>query len=160
MRFYLGALLLVVAVTAAQAQDAPPPVSVSTQEVLHAEANAARARHGLAPLQIDANLNQLCQNWANHMASRRWMYHGGGENIIACGQTSCRGAINSWLGSPGHRAFVLGHALVAGWGHAVDSNGRHYWAGAFRSGDGEATVQVNTGGGSQHTRWRFFRRRR
>lgn len=145
-------------IVAILAQTPPPAPTYAT--TLNATANAARARHGLPPLTEDAALNELCQNWANYMARTGRFHHGGGENIIAMGQSSCQSAMNAWLNSPGHRAHVLGGGRLAGWGHAVSSSGQHYWAGVFRGSSGGGSVTYSSGGSSYHRRGLFGRFRR
>lgn len=136
-----------------------PSASPTYATTLNASANAARAKHGLPPFTEDAALNELCQNWANYMARTGRFHHGGGENIIAMGQSSCQSAMNAWLSSPGHRAHVLGGGRLAGWGHAVSSSGYHYWAGVFRGSSGGGSSVAYSSGGSNYRRG-FFRIRR
>lgn len=75
-----------------------------------AEANVEREKHGLSPLEIDETLMKSSKVNAQRMARESFMRHlpgpYGGE-IIARGQPTVRGAINSWLNSPGHRALLL-----------------------------------------------------
>ena len=113
----------------------------STQQSLHEETQRERASRGLAPQQLDDELCRLCQRWAQHMARTGRFSHGGGENVIAYGASTPSGAIRMWLGSPPHRAFLLGGATKAGWGAARSPSGTWYWAGAFR---GEAILTEPT----------------
>ncbi len=109
--------------------EAAKPIS----ERLHEVAQSYRERSKLPRQELDAECNQIAQNWANHMASVQSMYHGGGENIIAYGTSTPEATMQMWINSPGHRAFVMGGNQRAGWGAAKAKNGTWYWAGAFRN---------------------------
>lgn len=99
-----------------------------------AETNAARARSGLPPLEVDPGLMNRARNHARWMAGNRNMAHGQGvtENI-AMGQTSASEAVSSWMNSSGHRSNMLngGHTRI-GVGVAYSSNGTPYWCQQFR----------------------------
>lgn len=99
---------------------------------LHDETQQARASRGLPPQSLDDDLCRLCQRHAEWMASRDSMFHGSGENVVAYGTTTPGSTVRMWLGSPPHRAFLLGESSRAGWGAAQAASGRWYWAGAFR----------------------------
>lgn len=74
------------------------------------EANVEREMRGLAPLVIDETLMDGADINARKMARESNLRHLPGPysgEIIASGQPSVRGAITSWLNSPGHRALLL-----------------------------------------------------
>lgn len=110
-------------------------VSLSAAEsAAVARTNAARARAGLPPLAVDSQLMQSARGHARWMAGNRSLTHGSGvtENI-GMGQTSASEAVNSWMGSSGHRANILGggHTRVGiAVAHAAD--GTAYWCQQFR----------------------------
>jgi uncharacterized protein YkwD len=103
--------------------------------------NRARRRNGLAPLAQDASLRRAAGRHARDMARRGYFAHqrpGGpslmdrlhaagwdgnaaGETIAwGCGDAANAGAtVRSWLGSPPHRAILLGGFARAGVGMAA-----------------------------------------
>jgi uncharacterized protein YkwD len=122
--------------------DEPAPFEPSEVQSHMASLNDTyRVSRGLWPHKLDAELCGLSQRWAEHMAARGWMGHGGGENIVAYGTASVPATMAMWRASGGHNAHLLSGTTRAGWGHAVSANGTHYWAGAFR---GEATTTTTT----------------
>lgn len=124
-----------------------------TQTHMAALNDTYRASRGLSPHKLDAELCRLSQRWAEHMAARGWMGHGGGENIVAYGTSSVPATMAMWRASGPHNGFLLSGTTRAGWGHAVSENGTHFWAGAFRGESGQvATYQT-----SARRRWRFWR---
>jgi uncharacterized protein YkwD len=108
--------------------------------------NTARAGAGLAPVAWDARVATAAQAHSADMAAMNRMTHTGsdgsdagdrllragfdwrawGENV-ATGQTSVQSAFDAWMGSPGHRAQILGGFTVIGLGAAQGSNGLIYW---------------------------------
>lgn len=115
--------------------------------------NAERAREDLPPLGANARLMQAAQIQADQNASAgrldhvlpgaryprvedrlaavgyRWQAYG--ENL-AYGQRTPAEAIQSWIGSPGHRANILsGSFTEIGIGHSTDSAGRAYYVQVF-----------------------------
>ncbi|XP_058055285.1 uncharacterized protein LOC131206646 [Anopheles bellator] len=80
-------------------------------EVLN-QHNTLRKRHSAAPLQLDSNLCNYAQEWANTLASRNVMQHRSnnkyGENLYACfGKTNITGAeaVNNWYNEIKYYAF-------------------------------------------------------
>ena len=116
-----------------------------------------RASRGLSPHKLDAELCKLSQRWAEHMAARGWMGHGGGENIVAYGTSSVPATMAMWRASGPHNGFLLSGTTRAGWGHAISASGVHFWAGAFRGASGSGQTSTYQPSGS---RWRLFGRRR
>ena len=99
-----------------------PAVSASASEsgTIHSLVNAARASAGLAPLRLNAGLDQVAANWANQLAASGQLAHnpsyaaqipGGwmnaGENV-AQGQPTGAAMHDAWMASPQHRANILG----------------------------------------------------
>lgn len=92
--------------------------------------NEQRARYGLAPLRLNAQLSlaagdrvgdMFSQRYFDHVApdgtspfvwakSRGYRYRTIGENL-AEGQRSAREVVADWMSSPGHRANILGRAF-------------------------------------------------
>jgi uncharacterized protein YkwD len=78
--------------------------------------NAERSRYGLPELQIDQGLMQTARQHATWMTVNQSMVHTRlplAENI-AMGQPSAQHALQSWMGSSGHRANILnpGHRRI------------------------------------------------
>ena len=141
-----------------------PAVFGDTQEAtmaekMHTESSRVRKERGLKVQQLDPECCKIAQKWAENMAARRSMYHGGGEQIIATGYDTVPAVFRAWLNSSGHRAWVLSGNPRAGWGAAQSSSGQWYWAGAFRRPEGEVIVRPVTTYTPQRRRG-FFRRRR
>ena len=99
---------------------------------MHASASEQRARVGLPTQQLDEELCKQAQRWANNMANRNSMYHGGGEQVIAYGYSSPQQCIQGWINSPAHRAWVLGRNGRCGFGVQRSWSGQWYYAGVFR----------------------------
>ena len=115
------------------AEKSPPPLSENvTIRELFEEMNRRRASAGLPAMELDEELCVVSQRWSNYMSRSHAFHHGGGENIIAMGQTTPREAINSWMNSSGHRAFLMGGSRRVGFGAQRASNGTWYWSGTFR----------------------------
>lgn len=128
--------------------------SLSDRQIqLHAEAQRHRVAHGREPQRLDAELCGVAQRWAETMAARNSMYHGGGEQIIAYGTRSAPATVAMWIASGPHNAWLLSNCTRAGWGHAVSRSGTHFWAGAFRGGSTSTSGVAYTA-----RRLRFFRR--
>ena len=66
--------------------------------------NVCRAKHGVPPLSLNNKLNQLAQQWAEHLLSKSHLEHrpnnNNGENIYMSGgkgaQELAQGAVDSW----------------------------------------------------------------
>ena len=118
-------VVALVAVALCQA-DEPAPFEPSEAQIHCASLNDTyRVSRGLRPHKLDAELCGLSQRWAEHMASRGWMGHGGGENIVAYGTSTVPSTMTMWRASGPHNAHLLSGTTRAGWGHAVSANGTH-----------------------------------
>lgn len=91
-----------------------------------------RARSGLFKQQLDETLCQQAQSWANNMANRNAMYHGGGEQVVGRGYGSPEACVQGWINSPPHRMWVLGGNSRCGFGVQRSWSGQMYYAGVFR----------------------------
>lgn len=130
--------LLLVALTPMFAQANSP-------EELTAELNVFRAQAGLPLLTTDPALCTTCQTWSMHLSSTGRFYHGGGEHVIARGQSSAREVVRDWLNSPGHRAWLMSSTSTSvGWGVSTDARGQYTWAGAFNGSCGSAGCSTTT----------------
>ncbi|MDO5605020.1 MAG: CAP domain-containing protein [Paracoccus sp. (in: a-proteobacteria)] len=128
-----------------------PPSAAETAGAL-ATTNALRARHGLAPLRLDATLQRAAQGHACDMARLGLMGHGAGGNSgpaarikalgyrpritaenIAAGHFSLDRVMGEWAASPGHRRNVTITGLRDfGIGRAVAADGRSvFWAAIY-----------------------------
>lgn len=106
------------------------------------ETNKLRAKHGLAPVKADGNLDKVAQNWAWHLAKTDTLNHhprfwesypsyntrGGSENILqAWNSYSAYRLTQLWYNSPGHRKNMLDpDAKTLGVGIAVRLDGKLY----------------------------------
>jgi uncharacterized protein YkwD len=126
----------------------PPRAGPSTGDLtlIVGMVNAARAGSGLAPVAWDTRVATAAQAHSADMAAMNLMTHAGsdgsdagdrllragfdwhawGENVAA-GMASVQSAFDAWMGSPGHRAQILGGFIVIGLGAAQGSNGTIYW---------------------------------
>lgn len=94
--------------------------------------NQTRARAGLPPLVLNAEMCAAAQRHANWMASSGVFVHSGlpyRENI-AYNQVSPEHAVQSWTYSPGHYANMCS-GREAGFGYQV-RGGAGYWVAVFR----------------------------
>jgi Cysteine-rich secretory protein family len=112
--------------------------------------NQERAKNGLSPLKINAELNYAADKYAEEMSKRRVLSHTGpdgskpwdraetvgyearmmGENIAA-GQRTPEQVVKGWMDSPGHRANIL-RSQYTDIGVGFYNN---YWVQDFGSGD-------------------------
>jgi hypothetical protein len=137
--------------------DEPQKFEPSDQQVLlHAEAQRHRIASGRDAQELDAECCRIAQAWAETMAARRSMFHGGGEQIVAWNGGSLSQAFGMWRSSNGHNAWLLSSTTRAGWGHA-SNGGSHYWAGAFR-GAVASTTSGTTYSNPRRGWFRVFRR--
>lgn len=98
-----------------------------------AAVNRTRAAYGLAPLQGDATLDAGCESAANYCATVGGLDHTAGNEILAYNQTGIDAAIQSWLNSPAHRAYLLSSKFkTAGVSVVRDKYGRVWCAMRFR----------------------------
>lgn len=114
------------------------PRLVDNQEIkaIYDAAMLQRVRHGLPMQELDEAYCRLAQNWANHMAATGFMRHGGGEEIVAWSSDPRELAaecIRMWMGSTGHRRWVLSGSRLCGYAVARSKSGT-YWAGEFTAG--------------------------
>lgn len=91
--------------------------------------NEERLKAGLSPVEASPELSCAAGRHAADIGPRRGCSHAGsdgssfsqraaacglqmksGGEIIACGQQTPRAAVDAWLGSPGHRAVMLGRS--------------------------------------------------
>ena len=93
---------------------------------------ALRVRGG-RPIELDEECCQIAQRWADRMARTRSFRHGGGEQIIAQGYRTIKACFAGWMGSSGHRRWVLSNSDKCGWGYQRSSSGHCYWVGVFRN---------------------------
>jgi uncharacterized protein YkwD len=91
-----------------------------------------RAQYGLPEQELDEELCEIAQRWANRMAAQNAMFHGGGEQIIAQGYPDEESCVRGWIYSAPHRAWVLSRNAKCGFGCQKGSDGRWYWAGVYR----------------------------
>jgi hypothetical protein len=154
---YWASLVLCSCLFAAVAMgDEPPRWEPSDSQVLlHAEAQRHRIANGRDAQELDAECCRIAQAWAETMAARRSMFHGGGEQIVAWNGGSLSQAFGMWQSSGGHNAWLLSSTTRAGWGHA-SNGGAHYWAGAFRG----AVASTTSGTTYSNPRRGWFRWRR
>lgn len=102
--------------------------------------NARRVARGLVPLAADPTLDALASTWAARLAFFGSLDHGdfagrlrsvypgraGAENLAA-GPPTAEAVADSWMGSPGHRANLLGPFTAAGVGRATARDGTISW---------------------------------
>lgn len=101
--------------------------------------NEARAKAGVKGLQIDLDLDDRSQSWAEWMANHNSLKHSNlhgdymsmGENIAA-GQQDEKEVVGDWMRSSGHRRNILNSRFShVGFGYAVSSSGTPYWCTMF-----------------------------
>jgi len=97
--------------------------------------NSARAKFGLASLEIDHDLMQSARQHAKWMAQNHNLVHTSrpvAENI-AMGQENSKEAVGCWMNSSGHRANILNrwHRRI-GVASARNGNGTVFWCQQFR----------------------------
>jgi hypothetical protein len=155
---YWASLVLCSVLFAAVAMgDEPQKFEPSDQQVLlHAEAQRHRLANGRDSQELDAECCRIAQAWAETMAARRSMFHGGGEQIVAYGYSTPAAAMRVWIASGGHNTWLLSSTRRAGWGAAQSSGGTWYWAGAFRG----AVASTTSGTTYSNPRRGWFRWRR
>jgi len=119
----------------------------SSEQVALDEINQFRARHGLHALQHSEELNNASRRWSSTMRERRIFQHassaergGAGENIAMNHETdpvaSARRAVQQWINSPAHRAFLLSRNITEA---GVGGDGG-YWTFRARARASERTV--------------------
>ncbi len=129
----IGVLIVAALDTAPAPKPAAPQLWQIEQSIID-QTNAERARNGVAPLAVDASLEQTARNHAAWMTNNRVMQHSTmnvAENI-AWNQRSVPEVMNSWMNSPGHRANILNpsyHRIGVAAYTATD--GSVYWCQQF-----------------------------
>lgn len=90
--------------------------------------NRERARYGLPPLKINAEMCVAAQKHALWMATTGWYVHSnlGMSEIIHCGPMNPADAVNGWIYSPPHHGVMLSGATEAGLGYSIQ-NGTPFW---------------------------------
>jgi uncharacterized protein YkwD len=130
----LAAALVVAALVCVEAPSAAHTARASTLEAQAlSDINAVRAQHGLRPLRISLRLNAAARQHSTQMAASGYFSHssadgtafwrrigrfygsGGyrywsvGENLLwASPSVDAGGMVKMWMGSPEHRANLLG----------------------------------------------------
>lgn len=95
--------------------------------------NRTRAAFGRSPLQSDANLDAGSEYAANHCATVGGLDHTAGNEILAYNSSGIDVAIQTWLQSPAHRAYLLSPSFsFAGVSVVRDRFGRVWCAMRFR----------------------------
>ncbi|MFD3430777.1 CAP family protein [Nocardia fluminea] len=106
----VGFALLIAAVATLSHPSAATASSNFAQEVLDAH-NSLRARHGAAPLKLDADLNRQAQDWADHLSRTGMFGHRPnnryGENLYAAvgATTSGLSVTEAWYDEVGDYNF-------------------------------------------------------
>lgn len=129
------------------AETQKPSVSAYEQEVARL-VNEERAKAGLAPLTLDAELSRVARMKSQDMHDRGYFDHNSptygtpfqlmksqgiayrtaGENI-AMGYRTPEAVVRAWMDSPGHRANILNASYTKlGVGYVADGN---YWTQHF-----------------------------
>tara|TARA_R110000824_G_scaffold120382_5_gene275686 strand:+ start:25702 stop:26127 length:426 start_codon:yes stop_codon:yes gene_type:complete len=120
------------------ANAAPPPPAEKLADnprivAMYKESVRRRQAYRLGPQTLDEKCCKVAQDWAEYLAKNHYFHHGGGEQIIAAGYPTVESAFGGWMGSRGHRYWVLSRTEFCGWGCAESSTGRWYWVGCFRT---------------------------
>jgi uncharacterized protein YkwD len=95
--------------------------------------NQERARYGLPPLKMNAQMCVAAQKHAHWMASTGWYVHSnlGWPEIIHSGPVTPESAVQGWIWSPAHHAIMLSGGTEAGFGYSV-RNGVPFWVTVIR----------------------------
>ena len=103
------ALLLAPSPEAKQAEHKKGPQLIPIERSIVDFTNAERARYGLAPLEVEAELMKSARRHTAWMTNNRSLVHTSrpvAENI-AMGQPDSRAVVAAWMNSSGHRANIL-----------------------------------------------------
>ena len=162
MRWWLSLLccLLLLLPVASSAQAAPLPEVVeqpsldltpTEQEIVNL-VNQERAKAGLHPLTVSAELTLSARRYSAYMAQANFFGHVGpdGSTLVtrdtaagytgwtylaenlAAGQPTPRAAVDGWLASPSHRANIFSpYVYETGVGYAAGGTYGHYWTQEF-----------------------------
>ena len=128
----LGAVALFLGMTPTSESEPEPLAENDLIVSMHESATDYRERYHLNEQELDEDLCKIAQKWANNMANRNVMYHGGGEQVVAYGYSNPEQCIQAWINSPAHRAWVLGRNSKCGFGLQKSWSGRWFYAGVFR----------------------------
>ncbi|KAJ2009426.1 hypothetical protein GGI04_000453 [Coemansia thaxteri] len=115
--------------------------------------NSIRAKAGVPPMTLNANVNGVAQSHSNYQASTKQMTHNDasgslGQRVtdagiswrmvaenVASGSQTVPDVISLWANSPGHYANMIGNYTLAGFGLATDGSmpnkGTTYWTQCF-----------------------------
>lgn len=153
----LGALALVACVAVAPARG-EPAFERDVEARVHVLLNAARARHGLDPLERNARLDAAAEAFGAHMARAQRLDHDADGRTPAArvkqrGYAYCvlaeniafefdtrgfssdrlaRAFVDGWLDSPTHRANILSRRVTqTGLGVSRNNQGEYYAAQLF-----------------------------
>ncbi len=125
----------------------PSQMELAIEDVVRL-VNEERSDKGLAPLSIDATINQAAAERAKELEDSfshtrpngsscftaltevGFSYLSAGENI-AFGQSSPKEVVEDWMNSPGHYANIMGSFSQIGVGYYVGADGRPYWVQLF-----------------------------
>ena len=99
---------------------------------MHKEAMKRRKERRLERQKLNEECCRIAQRWAEDMAKRNRLEHGGGEQVIARGYKTPVACVAAWMLSAPHRAWWLCKRSRVGWGCATSKTGVKYWAGCFR----------------------------
>lgn len=132
MKLRLFALVCCLSFLGAAPEEPKPLKEHPRIQAMHKAATRWRSQYGQPEQQLDEELCEMAQRWANQMAAYNSMYHGGGEQVIAYGYPNAQACIQGWVSSPAHAAWVLGGSRRCGFGCQRGSNGMMYWAGVYR----------------------------
>lgn len=119
-----------------------PPSLTPVQQLVFDQTNQERTSRGLPAFTYSEGIEASAQPWAEHMAATGQLDHNpsysseipagwsrAGENI-AMGYPP-DGVVAGWMGSPGHRANILGDYTHIGIGYAVAGDGTPYYVQTF-----------------------------
>ena len=105
---------------------------------IHKLINEERNQIGLSSVSWDDSLARLAQSQANYCAEIGYMEHSnryafeGGENLVyTIGSLSASDAVNSWMGSPPHREYLLSARVKRAGVGIASKNGKTFAAWAF-----------------------------
>ena len=130
---YATALLLGGDAAASKAQKADTLELLPIEKNIVSYTNYERALYGLPPLEVNAGLMQSARQHATWMTLNQCLVHTNqpvAENI-AMGQPDSREAVESWMGSSGHRANILGGYRHVGVAAYRTADGTIFWCQQF-----------------------------
>lgn len=159
--------------TAVSTPDASAPASASraiTPDGLTTRTNNKRQARGLVVVRRDPDLAAIARDRAQVMANNNTMSHsepdgttvfdrirragftwyGAGEiiawNSYSGQKAGIKAVIKAWMNSSGHRAIMLSSGYnYVGFGMAISSSGKRYYAGVFAKEPDETGARANLG---------------